>query len=122
VPRTSTQAATVAGVQVELTAGPLLPGTNRFALRLVAHGRPLAGAHVLLVARMTGMAMRPIILPMNEGKPGRYAATGPLAMFGRWQVMLRIGRPGAASFSHQFTLSVDLPRGLLTALSTRGTP
>jgi hypothetical protein len=122
VPRTVTQAATAAGVRMELTAGPLLPGPNRFELRLAARGRPLAGARVLLVARMIGMAMRPVALPMSAAQPGRYAATGPLTMFGPWQVTLQIDRSGTAHIRHQFTLSVDLPRGLLTAPATRGAP
>lgn len=122
VPRTVKQAATAGGVRMELTEGPLLPGANRFELRLAEHGRPLTGARVLLVARMLGMAMRPVTLPMREVRSGRYAATGPLSMFGQWQVAMRIDRPGTASLRHEFTAGVDLPRGLLTAPATRGAP
>jgi hypothetical protein len=107
---------------VELTADPLLPGPNRFELRLAKRGRSLASARVLLVARMIGMAMRPITLPMRELRPGRYAAMGPLAMFGPWQVTVQVDRPGTASFRHQFTVSVDLPSGPLAAAATRGAP
>ncbi len=121
-PRTVTQAAAAGGVRVKLTVGPLLPGSNRFELRPAQHGRPLAGARVVLVIRMIGMAMRPITLPMSEVQPGRYVAMGPLAMFGRWQVTTQINRPGTAALSHQFTVSVDLPQGLLTAPVTRGVP
>jgi hypothetical protein len=122
VPRTVTQAVTARGVRVELTAGPLLPGPNRFELRLTERGRPLAGAHVLLLARMDGMAMLPITVHLREVQHGRYAATGPLAMFGQWKVMVQIDRPNTASLRHQFTVSVDLPTGLLAAPAIRGTP
>ena len=121
-PRTVTQAAAAGGVGVALTVGPLLPGSNRFELRLAQRGRPLAGARVFLVVRMTGMAMRPITLPLSEAQPGRYTARGPLAMFGQWQVTTHVDRPGRASLRHRFTVSVDLPRGLLTAPATRGAP
>ncbi len=119
-PRTVTQAATVSAVRVELSTGPLLPGSNRFELRLAGHGRPLAGARVVLAASMIGMAMRPVTLPMSEVRPGRYAATGPLTMFGRWRITVRITRPGIAPLRRQFTVGVDLPRGLLTAPATQG--
>lgn len=119
-PRTVTQAATASGVRLQLAAGPVLPGPNRFDLRLAAHGRPLTRSRVVLAARMIGMAMRPVTLPMRELQPGRYAATGPLAMFGRWQITVRIERPGMTLLSRQFTVGVDLPRGLLTAPATRG--
>jgi hypothetical protein len=122
VPRTVTQAATAAGVTLELTARPLLPGPNRFELRLAQGGRPLAGASILLAARMIGMAMRPATLPMSETWPGQYTAVGPLAMFGTWQLTVQIDRPGTASLRHQFTVSLDLPTGLLTAPATRGAP
>lgn len=122
VPRTVTQAATATGVALELTAGPLLPGPNRFELRLVQGGRPLARASILLVARMIGMAMHPITLTMREQRPGQYAAVGPLAMFGTWQLTVQIDRRGTASLRHQFTVSLDLPTGLLTAPATRGAP
>lgn len=120
-PRTVTQAATASGVRVQLTTGPLLPGPNRFELRLAARGRPFVRSRVVLAARMIGMAMRPLTLPMREVQPGRYAATGPLAMFGRWQITVQIDRPGIASLNRQFTVGVDLPRGLLTAPATSGT-
>lgn len=122
VPRTVTQAATVAGVRAELTTAPLLPGSNRFELRLAARGQPLVGAGVVLVARMSEMAMRPITLPMSQVRPGRYAAMGPLTMFGRWQLTVQIARPGAAPIRHQFTVGVDLPRDLLAAPATRSGP
>lgn len=121
-PRTITQAAAADGVQMKLTVGPLLPGANRFALRLTERGRPLTGARVVLMARMIGMAMRPITLPMRAVQPGRYTATGPLPMFGQWQLTLSIDRPGAASLRQQFTLGVDLPRNLLTVPAARGVP
>ncbi len=120
-PRTVAQTARVGGLQLTLHTSPLIPGNNHFEVRLREHGKPLAGAHVLLTARMIGMAMRPITLPLSEGRPGRYAAEGPLAMFGRWQVTMRIDRPGTASLQRQFIVSVDLPKGLLTELTTRGT-
>lgn len=119
-PRTVTQSATAAGVRAELTTGPLLPGSNRFELRLAERGRPLAGARVFLMARMTGMAMRPVTLRMSEAPPGRYAATGLLAMFGRWQLTVQIDRPGAVLLAPRFTVDVTLPQGLLTAPATRG--
>lgn len=119
-PRTVTQSATAAGVGIELTAGPLLPGSNRFALRLAERGRPRAGARVVLVARMIGMTMRPITLPMNELQPGRYVATGPLTMFGRWQVIVQVDRPGAALLTHRFTVGINLPQGLLAGSVTQG--
>jgi hypothetical protein len=114
------QNARVGGLGLTLTASPLVPGSNHFEVRMGDHGRPLAGARVLLTARMIGMAMRPITLPLSELRPGRYTGTGPLAMFGRWQVTVHIDRPGMASLSHQFIVSVDLPNGLLTELATRG--
>lgn len=119
-PRTLTQSARVSGVRVDLTAAPLLPGPNRFALRLSERGRPLAGARVLLVAHMIGMAMRPVTLSMDEGQPGQYAAMGPLPMFGRWQITVQIDRPGAALLARRFTIDIDLPQGLLAAPTTRG--
>lgn len=119
-PRTLAQSATVAGVRVNLTAAPLLPGPNHFALRLSERGRPLAGARVILVAHMIGMAMRPVTLSMNEVGHGRYAATGPLAMFGRWQVTMQIARPGAAPLTRRFTVAIELPQGLLTAPAAQG--
>lgn len=122
VPHTVTKVATSTGVRLDLTVGPLLPGLNRFELRLAAHGRPLAGVRVLLVARMIGMAMRPLTLTMSEVQPGRYEASGSLAMFGAWQVMVQVDRPGSASLRHQFTVGVDLPKGLLTAPAMLGAP
>lgn len=122
VPRTVTQVATAGGIRVVLAAGPLLPGSNSFALRLATRGRPLTGAGVHLVARMVGMAMLPVKVPMHEVQPGRYTATGPLPMFGWWQVTVRIDRPGMASLTHQFMLGMDLPRGLLATAATRHAP
>ncbi|MGH2345456.1 MAG: FixH family protein [Chloroflexota bacterium] len=121
-PRSVAQTARVGGLRLTLNASPLMPGSNHFKVRLDDHGRPLAGAHVLLTARMIGMAMRPITLPLSEGQPGRYAGEGPLAMFGRWQLSLRIDRPGTASLRRQFIVSIDLPKGLLTELATRDAP
>jgi hypothetical protein len=121
-PRTLTQSATAGGLRVALTVSPLLPGSNRFELRLAVRGRPVMAAHVQLLPRMVGMPMRPIVLLMREVQPGRYTATGPLAMFGLWQLVARIDRPGEASLSHGFTLGVDLPTGLFAAPGTRGAP
>jgi hypothetical protein len=121
-PRTLTQAATTGGLRVALTVSPLLPGSNRFELRLAGRGRPVVAAHVQVLPRMVGMPMRPIVLPMSEVQPGRYVATGPLAMFGLWQILVRIDRPGKASLSQGFTLGVDLPTGLFAAPGTRGAP
>jgi len=122
VPRTVSQSATAGGVEMELMAGPLLPGSNHFALRLVEAGRPLGGVHVALTARMEEMAMAPLTVPMSEGEPGAYAATGPLPMFGAWQLTVQIARPGAAAITHQFTVSVDLPPGLLTTPANGRSP
>ena len=101
-PRTLTKAAMAGGLRLALRVRPLLPGPNRFELRLAGRGRPVVAARVQLVLRMPGMAMRPVILPLSEAQPGRYAATGPLAMFGQWQVNVRIERPGAASLVNSF--------------------
>jgi hypothetical protein len=103
-----------------LMVSPMLPGPNHFELRLAGRGRPVVAAHVLLVPRMDGMAMRPVTLAMSEVQPGRYAAKGPLAMFGRWQVTVRIDRPGAATLQQGFTLGVDLPKGLFAPPRARG--
>jgi len=118
-PRTVAQTVQVGGLGLTLTASPLVPGSNHFEVRMGDHGRLLAGARVHLVARMIGMAMRPITLPLTDIRPDRYAGTGPLAMFGRWQVTVHIDRPGMASLRHQFIVSVALPNGLLTELATR---
>jgi hypothetical protein len=121
-PRTVAQTAQVGGLRLGLAVSPLMPGNNHFEVRLGDRGRPLAGAHVLLTARMIGMAMRPITLPLSEGQPGRYVGEGPLAMFGQWQFSLRIDRPGTASLRRQFIVSIDLPKGLLTELATGSAP
>jgi hypothetical protein len=121
-PRTLTQSATAGGLRVALTVSPLLPGSNRFELSLARRGHPVVAAHVQLIPRMVGMAMRPIVLPMSEVQPGRYLVTGPLPMFGRWQVAVRIDRPGEASLSQEFTLGVDLPKVLFAGLGTRSAP
>ena len=121
-PRTVAQTAQVGELLLTLTASPLMPGSNRFEVRLGDQGRPLTGAHVVLVARMIGMAMRPVTRPLSEVRPGRYAGMGPLAMFGRWQVSLHIDRPGTVPLTHQFIVGVDLPSGLLTELATRAAP
>ena len=121
-PRTLTQSATAGGLRMALMVSPLLPGSNRFELRLAGRGLPVVAARVQLVPRMEGMAMRPFTLSMSEAQPGRYVATGPLPMFGRWQVTVRIDRPGVATLSYGFTLGVDLPRGLMAALGTQGAP
>jgi len=119
VPRTVTQTATAAGVTMELTAGPLLPGANRFALLLAAQGRPLAGAQVVLTARMEGMAMPPETLSLREVALGAYAAAGPLPMFGQWQLDIQVERAGVAPLTHEFAVGVDLPPGLLAAPGAR---
>jgi hypothetical protein len=121
-PRTAAQTVQVGGVGLTLTASPLVPGSNHFEVRLDNHGRPSAGARVLLVARMIGMAMRPITLPMREVRPGWYAGMGPLAMFGRWQVTVHADRPGTTSLNHQFMVGVDLPNALLTELAAQAGP
>jgi hypothetical protein len=121
-PRTFTQSVAAGGLRMALMVSPLLPGPNRFELRLAGRGRRVEGARVQLVPRMVGMAMRPVTLPMREVQPGRYAAAGPLAMFGHWQVTVRIDRPRQVSLSHGFTLGVDLPKGLFVAPGTRDAP
>jgi len=45
---------------------------------------------------------------------------GRLSMFGRWQLTVRIDRPGAAPLTHRFSIGVDLPPGLLGAAGGRG--
>jgi hypothetical protein len=115
-PRTLMQAAMAGGLRVTLTVSPVLPGPNHFELRLAERGRSVTGDRVHVVARMIGMAMQPISLAMREVQSGRYAATGPLTMFGRWRVNVQIERPGAAPLAHRFTVGVDLPRGLLATL------
>ncbi|SRR5579883_178778 len=119
-PHTLTQVGTAGGLRLALTAGPLMPGPNRFELRLGAHGVPGAAAHVHLTAVMPGMAMRPVTLSMREVRRGRYVAVGRLSMFGRWQLTVRIDRPGAAPLTHRFSIGVDLPPGLLGAAGGRG--
>ncbi len=118
-PHTLTQVATVGGLRLALTVGPLVPGPNRFELRLAAHG-PLGGtARVHVAAVMAEMAMRPLKLSMREVRRGRYVAVGPLTMFGRWQLTVQIERPGGERLTHRFMIGVDLPRGLLVALKGR---
>lgn len=119
-PRTLTQVATAGGLRLSLTVGPLMPGPNRFELRLAARRRPAVAAHVYVAAIMTGMAMRPVTLSMREAQPGHYVGMGPLTMFGRWQLTIRIDRPGAAPLTHRFSVGVDLPPGLLVAQGARG--
>jgi hypothetical protein len=114
-PRTLTQAATVGGLRLALTVGPLIPGPNRFELRLTARGLLGGAAHVHMAALMTEMAMPPIRLSMREVQRGRYVAVGPLAMFGRWQLSIQIDRSGTEPLTHRFMIGVDLPRGLLSS-------
>ncbi len=119
-PRTLTQAATLGGLRVALAVSPVLPGPNRFALRLVERGRPVGAAHVRLIARMTEMAMRPVALAMREGRRGRYAAGGLLAMFGHWRLTIHIDRPGMAPLTHRFAIGVNLPAGLMAGQRASG--
>ena len=121
-PRTVTQAVGAGGLRLTLAASPLLPGSNHFAVRVGDQNRPFAGARVLLTARMIGMAMRPITVPLSEVHPGRYTGTGPLPMFGPWRITVHVDRPGTPSLSHQFMVGVDLPSGLLTELTTQAGP
>ena len=121
-PHTVSQTVYASGLGLTLTASPLLPGGNHFEVRLGEHGRPLAGARVILTARMIGMAMRPITVPLSEVRPGRYTGMGPLAMFGPWRITVHVDRPGTPSLDHPFMVGVDLPNGLLTELATQAGP
>lgn len=121
-PRTLTQVATVGGLRLTLTVGPLVPGPNRFELRLAARDPLGAAARVRMAAIMAEMVMPPVTLSMREVRRGRYVAVGPLTMFGRWQLIVQIDRPGAAPLTHRFTIGVDLPRGLLVAVGALGGP
>jgi hypothetical protein len=119
-PRTLTQTARVGGQMLTLTASPLVPGSNHFVVTLGDASRPSAGVQVRLVATMTEMAMRPLVFRARLVGPGRYEATGALSMFGRWQVIAQVSRPGAAPLAHSFGLSLDLPAGLQGATGSVG--
>lgn len=121
-PRMLTQVAAVDGLRLALTVGPLIPGPNRFELRLATRGPLGQAARVHLAAIMTEMAMSPLRLTMREVRRGRYVAVGPLAMFGRWQLSIRIDRSGKETLMHRFMIGVDLPQGLLISSGTRSRP
>ena len=111
-PQTITQAATAGGLDLSLTASPLLPGTNHLLLKLEDHGRAVGAAQVSMTATMPGMGMRPVEFVMRELAGGRYEAGGPLSMFGTWQVTAQISRPHAPPLTHTFTVGLNLPPGL----------
>lgn len=118
-PRTVAQTAQVDGLRLTLTASPLVPGSNHFEVRLDNQGRPVGGARIRLIATMPGMAGRPLSYQARAIGQGRYQATGPLTMFGRWQILATISRPGVAALTHVFRLSLDVPSGALPASEAR---
>jgi|GEM_PF-1890606 len=118
-PRTVAQTVQVDGLQLTLTASPLMPGSNHFEVRLGDHGRLVDGARIRLIATMPGMAGGPLSYQTRAIGQGRYQATGPLTMFGRWQILATVSRPGVAALTHAFRLSLDVPSGALRAAEGR---
>jgi hypothetical protein len=119
-PLTITQVARIAGLRLALTASPLVPGPNRFAVTLDERGRAVEGARVHLVATMPGMLMRPVRFAAGPGREGGYAAAGTLPMFGPWQLTVGVDRPHAAPLDHRFQVRLDLPAALLQEVGARG--
>jgi hypothetical protein len=66
---------------------------------------------------MPGMLMRPVQVVAREERSGRYVGMGALAMFGRWQLAVRVERPGAPPLVHVFAVTPDLPAALLQAVA-----
>lgn len=120
-PRTVVRGAIIGHLQARLAASPLIPGSNRLAVSILDGAAPLTGARVDIVATMTGMPMRPIVLTARPVRPGGYLATGELPMFGTWQLTVHIERRGAAPAWHRFTVSLNLPAGLLAPSGAPGT-
>jgi hypothetical protein len=116
-PRTVAQTVQVGGLRLTLTASPLVPGSNHFEVRLGDRGRPVDGARIRLIATMPEMAGRPLSYQTGAIGEGRYEVTGPLTMFGHWQIMTTISRPGAAALTHAFGLSLDIPSGVIQTAS-----
>jgi hypothetical protein len=120
-PHTVTRVAVVNGLHLALAVTPVLPGPNRVVVALTDHGRVLAGARIRVVATMPGMLMRPVQVVAREERGGRYVGMGALSMFGRWQLAVRVERPGAAPLVHVFAVPLDLPAALLHAVRGHAT-
>jgi hypothetical protein len=118
-PHTITQSKQIAGLHVALTAAPLLPGINHFTVRIDTNGHPSSQAAVAVTATMLGMVMRPLHFACTAEGGDRYAATGALPMFGRWQIAPRIRQPHGGMVAATFPLSLNLPAGLVSSSRTR---
>lgn len=114
-PRIVAQTVQVGELRLTLTASSLVPGSNHFEVRLGDHGRPVDGARIRLIATMPEMAGSPLSYQTRAIGQGRYEVTCPLTMFGHWQIMTTVSRPGAAALRHAFGLSLDIPSGVLQA-------
>jgi hypothetical protein len=116
-PQTVSQVVTAGDVRLKLVANPLIPGPNHLQLGLHEGSGPISGAHVTMSATMLGMIMRPVTATLKETQPGRYETTALISMLGHWRLTTRVDRPNKPSLRYVFPLSLDLPAGLLKALS-----
>jgi hypothetical protein len=118
-PHTVTQLKQIAGLQLELTAAPLIPGTNHFTLRIDNHGHPSTQAAVGATATMQGMIMRPLHFALVAATGDRYMGVGTLPMFGSWHIALEIRQRRGGLVVTTFPLSLDLPAGLYSSPQTK---
>jgi hypothetical protein len=97
MPRTGSGTPVSAGtLTVTLQADPKGPGAVELTIGLTdPAGAPVAGARVVVVSEMPGMAMDRTETPATETSPGRYVVeAAPLGMRGTWAITARVSPRG----------------------------
>ena len=100
---------TEAGLTVTLEPSEVTFGFNTFSVRVVdGTGAPVEGATVTVEGRMPGMEMDepPVVAAASE--PGRYLASDVrLDMFGEWEIIVLVERPGQEPATFPFVVAID---------------
>lgn len=88
----------VSGAQVSFGVTPGKAGPDTFTVNLKRNGRPVPLASVAIVQTMLDMNMGTQYLTLNQAAPGRFIASGQIAMGGHWEFLLQIRLPRVNHF------------------------
>ena len=83
------------GLEAIVSVKPARAGPNTFTVRLLnAAGKPVQGAHVVILTTMLDMVMGTGLVNLTPSSPGTFTGSGDLGMGGHWRFQVLVYAAG----------------------------